>query len=59
MNRKRLSVLMVVASMLFGMTVAVLAVTGSDAVGLVAMIGGGILGIGWAAISMVTTKERA
>lgn len=59
MDRKRLAAVMIVVSMVFGMTVAILGVTGSDAISLVAMIGGGVVGIGWVIVGKLDTKERA
>lgn len=50
---------MLVASLVFGLTIGVLAVTGSDAVGLVSMIGGGLLGICWATSGLFTSRDRA
>ncbi|WP_162293020.1 hypothetical protein [Actinophytocola xinjiangensis] len=59
MDRKRLNAVMLVASLVFGLTIGVLAVTGSDAVGLVSMIGGGLLGICWATSGLFTSRDRA
>lgn len=58
MDRKRFNTVMLVAAMVFGLTIGVLAVTGSGAVGLVAMIGGGLLGICWASSGFFTSRDR-
>jgi hypothetical protein len=39
-------------------TIAILGTTESDAVSLVALFGGGLLGVGWVSIALFSVKER-
>lgn len=49
---------MVLLSMLFGIGVAVLAIAGSSAVGVFAVIGAMVLGLLWTARSMFMKRPR-
>ena len=58
MNNKKYSALMLALSMIYGAIVAVLAVTGSSALEIVAIIGGAIIGIGWVSASVLAPQKR-
>jgi len=52
MSPKSTARLLIIVSMAYGITVAILGVLGSSAVGLVAMIGGLVIGSLWAVRGM-------
>ncbi len=54
MTRETSARSLVLLSMAFGLTIAVLAVTGAGGIGLFAVIGGMILGLLWTARSFFT-----
>lgn len=58
MERRTAATGMVVASMIFGVTVAVLAMADSGALSYVAMIGGVLVGIGWMLVGLVARGDR-
>ncbi len=58
MNRKHMSVILLVLAILYGTTVGILAVTNSGALTIVSMIGGALLAIGWVTVSVFAKKQE-
>jgi uncharacterized membrane protein YgdD (TMEM256/DUF423 family) len=58
MTQKHISAVLLILSMVYGTGVGVLAVTGSSALTVVAMIGGALLGIGWATVGVLYARDR-
>jgi hypothetical protein len=59
MTHRQLANIALVASVLFGAIIAILAVTDSPALGTVAAIGGILLGVMWVVIGVVRRKRAA
>jgi membrane associated rhomboid family serine protease len=57
MNQKSYVRMMLVLTVLFGVLVGALAILGSGGVGVVAAIGGIIIGLGWAFTGMLPGKR--
>ncbi|GEL23850.1 hypothetical protein PSU4_28040 [Pseudonocardia sulfidoxydans NBRC 16205] len=58
MTENRMTAGAVVVSMIFGIVVAILAVTGSEALSLVAIIGGAVVGLTWVVVGMTSASRR-
>lgn len=58
MSQNMPSTVGVVVSILFGLVVALLAVTGSSALSTVSMVGGIVVGITWVVVGAITVGRR-
>jgi hypothetical protein len=57
MTKRKSSLVLLVLSMVYGAVIALLAVTGSSALTVVAIAGGALLGIGWAVVGYLSTQK--
>lgn len=58
MSRRQLGAIMLALSIVYGGLIGLLAVLGSGAVSAVAIIGGTIVGLGWALSGFLPTRSR-
>lgn len=58
MNPKHINTLMIGLSIAYAAAIGILATTGSGAVGLTALIGACVLGVGWTVSGMLTRRQR-
>lgn len=56
-DRKKISTVLLVLSIVYGSTVGVLAVTGSGALTIVSIVGAAVLGIAWAAYGAWSSQD--
>ncbi|MFD9706011.1 hypothetical protein [Lentzea sp. NPDC059081] len=57
MTKRKSSLVLLVLSMVYGAVIALLAITGSEALSVVAIAGGAVLGIGWAVVGYLSSQK--
>lgn len=57
MNKKRIALILVLLSMAYGLTLALLGSSGSSAVGTVALVGGVVVGALWVVVGIMPDRN--